>query len=175
VSAVCPTQRLAAGIVLGASMLGGGMALLIWGLGVSQQARRLLGLTFTDPAREPEAALEIAATNLRLVAACLVAAWAVGRRPPLRLAFDVTLGLLSAANAAAVGVALGGYGVRLLEAVALHGPLELAAFALAGGAYLAARARELPIAALAVTAGIASSLVAAGALIETYVPLGGDE
>jgi len=40
-------------------------------------------------------------------------------------------------------LALPAYGTRLLEAIAAHAPLELAAFAIAGGAYLSARRRPL--------------------------------
>ena len=71
---------------------------------------------------------------------------------PVAVGLDVLLGGLLALNAGLLGVAFGGYGGRLLAAVWLHGPLELAAFSLAGGAYLAARARRLTGRALAVAA-----------------------
>jgi putative Mn2+ efflux pump MntP len=90
----------------------------------------------------------------------------------LRRPLDVTLALVLLLNTTAVGIALGAYGSRLLASVALHGPLELAAFSLAGGAYLAARAGELGAGRLAIAAGLAVVLVAAGAVAETYVQIG---
>jgi len=174
VSAAGALAPLAGRVVLGAVALASTSALAVWASGAGPRTRQLLDFGFAAPARNTHATLEIAATNLRLVAACLLAAWTVGRQPPLRLALDAAVGLLLALNAATVGVAVGAYGPRLLEAIALHGPLELAAFALASGAYLAARHGELSGCALAASAGGATALVVAGALIETYAQLGGN-
>jgi hypothetical protein len=174
VSAAGPLVPLAGRVALGAAALAGASALLVWAPGAGAQVRQLLGFGFSGPARDPQAALEIAATNLRLVGACLLGAWAVGRRPELRLACDAALGLLLALNAAAVGVALGAYGTQMLQAVALHGPLELAAFAWGGGAYLAARRDPLSASRLAAAAAAASAFALAGAWFETYVQLGGN-
>lgn len=160
-------------LALAALVLIAATALLISAVGVAPAARELLAFRFDGPARKPTAAMEIAATNLQLVAASLLAARAVRTRPQLRLVFDVALASVLAINTAALGAALAAYGFRLLDAVALHGPLELAAFALAGGAYLSARAGELSTRRLAVTAVVAVALIAAAAVVEAYVQVGG--
>ena len=59
------------------------------------------------------------------------------------------------------------------EAVAAHAPLELAAFAVAGGAYLSARRRPLDGRQLIAAAAASSLLLAAAAVVETYVQIGG--
>jgi hypothetical protein len=134
----------------------------------------LLGFGFESPSRDAGDAIGVTATNLRLVAAPLVAAWGVRICPRLRPPLDITLAAVLALNVIAAGVALGAYGPRLLGAVAVHAPLELAGFALAGGAYLAARTGQPAASHPAVTAGGAAVLVAAGAALETYVQIGAD-
>jgi hypothetical protein len=162
----------AARVALAALAVIAATALLVSTSGADHRARDLLGLRFAGPGGHPADALQIAATNLRLVAAALIAAWAVRGRPQLRWPLDATLAVVAALNVAAAGLALGAYGDRLLASVALHSPLELAAFSLAGGAYLAARAGEFGAGRLAVAAGMAVVLVAAGAALETYVEIG---
>ncbi len=171
-SATRSLPRHAARVALATLALTISTALLVWALGAGHYARQLLGFPFDPPARRPGEALEIAATNLRLVAASLLAALVVRVRPQLRRLFDITLVVVLALNTATVGVALGAYGTRLLGALVLHGPLELAAFALAGSAYLAARAGELSIGRLPGVAVVAVALVGAGAVVETYVQIG---
>ncbi len=171
-SATRSRPRHAARVALATLALTISTALLVWGLGASAHARQLLGFPFDPPARRPGEALEIAATNFRLVAASVLAALVVRLRPQLRRLFDITLVVVLALNTAALGVALGAYGSRLVDAVALHAPLELAAFALAGCAYLAARDGDLTAAGLALVAVLAVTLVAAGAAVETYVQIG---
>jgi hypothetical protein len=149
-------------------------ALLVWVIGNGDETRQQLGFPFDGPTHQTRDALESAATNGRLAAAALLAAWIVGSHRRLRLPLDVTLALVLVLNTTALGMALGAYGSRLLADIALHGPLELAAFSLAGGAYLAARAGGLGAGRLAVAAGGAVVLVAAGAALETYVQIGAD-
>lgn len=170
--ATCSLPRRAGQVALAALALISVTALLVRALGAGQAARELLAFRFAGPPRESAAALQVAASNLRLVAGALLAAWAVRTRPQLRLPLDLTLAAVVALNSAVVGGALGAYGPRLLKALVLHGPLELAAFALAGGAYLAARAGELPSGRLAAAAVVACLLIAAGAVVETYVQIG---
>jgi protein-S-isoprenylcysteine O-methyltransferase Ste14 len=166
--------RLHAGrVALAGVALTAGTALLVRLLDADHQARQLLGFDFNPPARRPGQAIEIGATNLRLVAAALLAAVVVHGRPQLRRPLDATLAVVLALNTATLGVALGAYGTRLIGAVALHAPLELAAFLLAGGAYLAARGPELTAGGLTAVAAVAVTLVAAGAIVETYVRIGG--
>jgi hypothetical protein len=165
--------RHAAAVVAAALALTGAVALLTRALGTGG-ARELLGLPFAPPAREPGEALQAAATNGRYVATPLVAAWAVTSTPCPRFPFDVTLALVFVLNVGAVGVALGAYGTRALHAIAAHWPLELAAFALAGGAYLAARRGGLRLGSLAAAAAACAVLLSAAAVVETYVRIGGD-
>jgi hypothetical protein len=170
--AACSLPRHAARVAVCALALTGVAAMLVRAFGADVDARELLGFHFDPPARQPAEALRIGATNLRFVTAALVAAWAVTSRPRLRVPFDITLALVLALNVGAVGLALGAYGTRALHAVAAHGPFELAAFSLAGGAYLAARAGELSSHELIQAAVVALALAALGAAVEAYVQLG---
>ena len=171
--AIYSLSRQAAQVAVAALALAAATALLVGALGQRAAARGLLGLRFDEPAREPRAALEVAATNLRLLAACLIAAAAVRLRSQLRPLLDGILGGLLAVNAIVIGLAAAGYGERLLASLAAHGPPELAAFALAGGGYLAARAGELSTGGFAAVAAAAVALIAVAAVLETYVQLGG--
>jgi hypothetical protein len=91
-----------------------------------------------------------------------VACW-----PALRIALDLLLALLLVGNALLVGAALGAYGGPLLRLIAPHTALELAAAATATAGYLdARRARAARPARLAASAGAATVLLVAGALIE---------
>lgn len=161
-------------VALATLALSAATALTAWLVGDGDELREQLRFRFDGPTREPRDALESAATNTRLAAAALVAAWVVGTNRRLRPPLDLTLALVLLLNTTAVGIALGAHGSRLLIEVAPHGPLELAAFSLAGGAYLAARAGGLGAGRLAVAAGVAVALVAAGAAVETYVQIGAD-
>jgi hypothetical protein len=171
-SAACSLPRHAARVAVCALALTEVAAMFVRASGVDADARELFGFRFDPPARQPADALRVAATNLRFVAAALVAAWAVTSRPRLRLPFDITLALVLALNVGAVGLALGAYRTPALHAVAAHGPFELAAFALAGGAYLAAREGQLPSHKLIQAAVLAVALAALGAVVETYVQIG---
>jgi hypothetical protein len=104
--------------------------------------------------------------------AAVLASCAVSARPQLRLPFDVALSALLGLNAAVVGLAGSAYGGRLVAAAGLHTPIELAGFAAAGGAYLTARAGELSGRRLVGAAAAAASLLAAGAVVETYLQIG---
>lgn len=160
-------------VTLAMLVLTAGTALMVSAFGVSAYVRYRLGFTFDPPARRPSEAVEIAATNLRLVAALLLAAFVVRGLPELRRPLDATLVAVLALNTAALGLALGAYGSRLVNAVALHAPLELAALALSVGGYLTARAGDLTVAPFAAVTVVAVTLVAAGAVVETYVQIGG--
>jgi hypothetical protein len=171
-SAACSLPRHAGRVAVCALALTAAAAVLVRAFGAEADARELLGFRFDPPAGQPGEALRVATTNLRFVAAALVAAWAVTSRPRLRLPFDITLALVLALNVGAAGLAVGAYGTRALHAVAAHGPLELAAFALAGGAYLAAREGQLPSHGLIQAAAAALALAALGAAVEAYVQIG---
>ena len=68
-----------------------------------------------------------------------------------------------------VAASLGAYGPRMARALLPHGPLELAAFALALALYLQGRRRELPIGHVAATGAASALLLAAAAALETFV------
>ena len=78
---------------------------------------------------------------------------------------------LAAANTVLVGAALGAYGSRMARAMLPHGPVELAAFALALALYLQGRRRALPVRYLVMTGAISVILLAGAAVLETYVTL----
>jgi hypothetical protein len=172
VTAVRSLPRRACRIAAAATALSCATALAVSALGGGEAARELLAFRFHPPPREPADVLQVAASNARLAAAALLAACAVSARPQLRLPLDVTLGALLAFNAGLVGLAGAAYGARLVAAAALHAPLELAGFAAAGAAYLAARAGELSARGLAGAGAAATSLLAAGAMVETYLRIG---
>jgi Stage II sporulation protein M len=145
------------------------------------ETRRLLGFGFTGVPARFDTAVAIFAGNARLLAAIFAAIlvaqspWLAGRearRGPLlsvlTAAVDTVLTLSVAVNVALVGAALGAYGQRMVVAVLPHGPLELAAYALALAVYL--RARREPIAARHVIAVAALCLggLAVAALLETF-------
>ena len=157
----------AAGVVAGIAAV----AVAVRLAGASSAARSALAFEFSRRPATPEEALAVAAGNLRLASAILLAAVLVGLRPEIRPALDVVIGALAGLNATTAGFALAAYGTRLLRVVAAHASLELAAFAVAGGAYLSARRRGLDGHQLMIAAAASSLLLAAAALVETYVQI----
>jgi hypothetical protein len=157
------------------------VALLVH-LAVAGPARRLLDFPFAGLAARPETALSILATNLRLLIATLAATvivqspWCVPRNGQRSVvgtlvvsALDALVALQSAFNVCIVGVAVGAYGSRMAAAMLPHGPLELAAFALALALYIQARRGPLPPRRLAAVAPSCIALLVAAAALETYV------
>ena len=84
-------------------------------------------------------------------------------------ALDALVALQSAFNVCVVGAALGAYGTRMAAAMLPHGPLELAAFALALALYLRARQGPLAPRRLAAVAPACIALLVVAAALETYV------
>ena len=112
-----------------------------------------LRLSFDGVERTPGEALRIALQNGRIATATLLCALAVRRLPErARAIVDVILAAVLVLNAAALGLALGAYGERLVVATAAHAPIELAALSLAGGAYVSARRQPVSPRALAAVA-----------------------
>lgn len=100
------------------------------------------------------------------------------KQAPLRLSrravavlCDFSLAVLVAGNLLVVGAAVGAYGWRMVKALLPHGPVELAAFALALTLYARARRGTLALRGAANTAVLGGLLLALAALIETYVEL----
>jgi hypothetical protein len=157
------------------------VALVVW-LAAAEPTRQVLDFPFAGLAERPETALSILATNLRLLVGTLAAAvivqspWCIpraGQRTTLGAlvvsTLDAIVTLHSAFNVSVVGAALGAYGSRMAAAMLPHGPLELAAFALALALYL--RARQGPLTPRQGSAAAATCLVLSGvaAALETYV------
>ena len=140
--------------------------------GATSAARCALAFEFSRPPATPEEALAVVGGNLRLAGAVLLAAVLVALRPEIRPALDMVIGALAGLNVTTAGIALAAYGTRLLQVVAAHAPLELAAFAVAGGAYLSARRHALDGGQLIAAAAASSLLLAAAAVLETYVQIG---
>lgn len=138
--------------------------------GLGHDVRHLLGFDFGGIPRTPGEALRIAAHNGWMAALALIAAAIVSRvDAPARAFLDASLAMLLIVNAALVGVTVGAYGGRGFTAVAPHTPIEFAALALGGGAYMHARKQAIAIHALALTALMCASLLGTAALLETYV------
>jgi hypothetical protein len=154
-----------------------GAAICTAALGVNALAassvRSQLDLQLNEPPGEPGAALEVLGTNARLASAVLAGALAAQRFPSARTALDLTLGTLAILNVAVLAAALGAYGAALVGRVAIHTALEIAAFAIAGGSYLAARNQHLTASVLLLATALASALLLTAALAETHLELGG--
>jgi len=73
-----------------------------------------------------------------------------------------------AANVLLVGAAVGAYGERMVRAMLPHGPVEVAAYALALALYLQGRRRPLAAARLAGTIAASVALLGVAALLETF-------
>jgi hypothetical protein len=149
-----------------------GCACAVRVLGVDTWARAQLDLEPTPPSASSPATAAVAATNLRLVAAAFVGAFAVQHVRAIRPPVDAALGALAALNLAVMGLAFGGYGVRLAAAVVAHGTLELAGFAIAASAYLAARRAQLRGRLLTAAAILAAVSLGLAALVETRIHAG---
>lgn len=135
--------------------------------GVDADARAYLRFTFAGP---DASAAHLALHNARIVGGVLLAAVAVPGIGRARIVVDVVVGVVIVGNAVAIGVAVGAYGERAANALALHAPLELAALSVSAGALKQAHHGRLPVAALA-GAGATSAvlLTAAGALESTQI------
>jgi hypothetical protein len=73
------------------------------------------------------------------------------------------------ANLIVVGMSLGAYGTRMVRAVLPHGPVELAAYALALSVYVQARDRPLPVSHVLGVLALSVSLLALAAVLETFM------
>ena len=145
-------------------------AMAVAAAGLADDARAQLRFDFSGVQRTPAAVADVAMHNVRLAAGVLLCAALVpslGRGA--RRAISALLATVVVLNAAAVGVAIGAYGGRLLAATRLHLPLELAGLALSGGAYRQALRQPLrPLALVLVGTSCLAMLVGAAA-VEVYV------
>ena len=132
--------------------------------GAAEQTREALALTVANRAHGPTVP-GLLAHNLRPVAGLVLAglaAWRLGRG---RVLLDVALIALAAANAAAIGAALGAYG-SLAAGRLWHLPFEYAALAVAGGFYTAHRIQAPRGRDVLAPAAMAAALMAAAAVLE---------
>jgi hypothetical protein len=181
-SATAPMRPAPATDIAGAAVVCAAIAVLVIAAaavvvtltGLGGDARRALRFGFGGVEHTPGEALRLAIHNARFAAGTLLCAITVPRLPSRgRVCVDLMLTSLLAVNAGLVGVALGAYGHRLAVAIALHLPLEFAAFSLAGGAYKSTSKQPLGIRTLACVAALCTLLLACAATLETYPPLGG--
>jgi hypothetical protein len=144
------------------------------------QARAWLGYQFPGLPARPNVAVAIFVHNARAILGVfgllLVAQIAArrsggpGRAQRLILACgELTLTGMIAANVLVVGAGLGAYGWRIARAELPHGPVELAAYALALALYLQGRRRALPARHLAKVGAATVALLALAAALETFV------
>ena len=162
------------------------LAVLAIGLAVDiaaiAPARRLLAFQFRGVPAQPAVAATVFVHNLHALlaigGALLVAqmpylvdrAADAGRtQRMLRAACDVALAGGIAANVIVIGVSFGAYGTRMAQAALPHGPLELAAYGLALALYVQGRHRALPARHILAIAALSASLLAAAAVLETFV------
>ena len=150
-------------------------------LAAAGRVRAWLGFPFTGVPATLEEAAQIFAHNARAmlgICGLLLIAQLAARRPEgpartqryLQVAGEMLLAGVIAANLAVVGAALGAYGTRMVRAVLPHGPVELAAFALAIALYLQGRHRAIAVRHLIATGAASLGLLAAAAaLLEALV------
>lgn len=142
--------------------------------GQSADARDALRFGFAGMDPSIAQAFAIAIHNSRLAGATLACGVLAPRLHAVtRIPVHLLLALILVFNCAAVGVAFGAYGWRVIRATAPHLPLEFAALSLAGGAYLHACGQPLSTPTIAAVAATCALLLCAAAAIETYVWLGG--
>jgi hypothetical protein len=149
-------------------------ALFVLATSLGDDARRALGFGFGGVDRSVAEVSRIAIQNARFAGGTLLCAALAPRFPrSTRVLVDLLLATLFAFNAGVVGVAFGAYGWRALSATAPHLPLEFGGLSLAGGAYLHACRQPLSRRSLAAVVGACGLLLAAAAVLETYVSMGG--
>jgi hypothetical protein len=174
-----------AAIGLAATAAAVGLAVLVH-LAAADPARELLGYRFAPLRADLTQAASIFATNARKLAGVLGLALVVrsarpsGERGGGRSARWAQV-LILACDAGVVGVlglslvlvaaGLGAYGREMAAALLPHGPLELAAFALALSLYRDARRRTVTLHRALTRAALGVLLLAAAALLETYAGL----
>ena len=128
------------------------------------RARGWLGYSFPGVSPRPNVAVAIFAHNGRAILGVfgLLLIAQLARAPPGRpgraqrlilAGGELILAGVIAANVLVVGAGLGAYGERMVRAMLPHGPVELAAYALALALYLQGRRRALPAAHLAKVVG----------------------
>ncbi len=135
---------------------------------LAASTRRAFGFELQPTPGSLHEAAEIAATNARVVAAVLLAAWGVSRAPIVKPFLDALVVLVGGVNAALIGCAIGSYGIGALPWL-VHAPLEVAALAVAAAAYRCSRAQPPGAPPYRSVAVGCAGLVAAAAVVESYL------
>jgi len=131
--------------------------------------RATLGLTFAGAAPSAMHTLAIFAHNLPIAAwPMLLPPMGAHRSSRARRVADALVVVSLAGNALPVGAALGAYGVRVIPYLPQL-PIEWAGLACGPAWWLLARRRALGARGTAVWLAITSALIAAAALVETYL------
>lgn len=148
------------------------LGVVVTGHGPDARDELRFGFAGMDPSIAQASAIAI--HNARLAGATLLCTVLLPRLHAVtRMPVHLLLAVILVFNCAAVGVAYGAYGWRVIRATAPHLPLEFAALSLAGGAYLHACRQPLSTPTFAAVAASSALLLCAAAAIETYVWLGG--
>lgn len=159
------------------ALVGGGTGAVAIGVAgivlVGDLSAAARGVLRFDFAGTEQGGLEIATHNARLAAAAFIGAVAWPHLGRARFAVDACVIAVYALNAALIGLAVGGYGERTLRALALHGPLELAALSVAAGTYLTARRSSVTRPTLWRAAASSAVLLIVAGVIETSVQIRG--
>jgi len=141
--------------------------------GLGGEMRRTLRFGFSGLEHSPAEVGRIALNNARVAGGTLLcAAIAPKLGPRGRHLVFVVLATVLTCSAAAIGAAVGAYGIRAIAALALHLPVEFTALSLAGGTYMYACKRALSTRELAATAAVTGVLLIAAATLETYMSIG---
>ena len=147
---------------------------------VAEQARGWLHYSFPGVPPHADVAVAIFLHNGRAilgVLGLLLIAQLAARRPEdagraqrlILVAGELILAAVITVNVLVVGAGLGAYGARMVGADLPHGPVELAAYALALSIYVQGRRRALPAAHLAKVVAASVALLALAATLETFV------
>jgi hypothetical protein len=174
------TLRTAVGVAVALTIAAGAVA-AVTSLVFASAARRWLAYPFAGIPARPDEAAAIFLHNVRSLAAVagllLVAQspyWAGNNdggslHRAIRFGGEALLAAGVSANVIIVGASLGAYGSRMVRAALPHGPVELAADALAVALYIQGRDKPLPASHALAIAVMSIFLLALAALLETFV------
>jgi len=176
---VIETARLTAGVAM-LALAGVLLVAALVDVALAGEARTWLRYGFRGLPARPNVAVVIFAHNVRAILGVfglLLVAQLAARRPGgpgraqrlILASGELILSGVILANVLVVGAGLGAYGERIARAELPHGPVELAAYALALALYLQGRKRILPTGQLAKVVAASVALLALAATLETFV------
>jgi hypothetical protein len=169
--------------VAGALTVAAGAIAAIASVTVASGARHWFAYPFAGIPARPGEAVAIFLHNLRALSAVggllLVSQsprWGgkmTGGSVPaaIRRGGEALIAAVVSANVIVVGTSLGAYGLRMACALLPHGPIELAAYALALALYLQGRDKSLSLQHVLAVFALSISLLALAAVLESFVNL----